>query len=80
MTTIEIKQNFHNLIDEIDNKQLLVFFYDLMKKRNSSQDGDLWKSLSEEEQIGLLEALEEIKNPQNLIPHVEMKNKHSKWL
>jgi hypothetical protein len=80
MNTIEIKRNFHNLIDRIDNERLLINFYDLMKQRSSAQDGKLWNSLSEDQQDELLAALDEIQHPENLIPHSEMKKKHSKWL
>ena len=35
MTTIELKKNFHRLIDSIDNEGLLLRFYDLiLKKKN----------------------------------------------
>ena len=39
MNTIELKQNFHHLIDNIDNEKLLVNFYDLLKKRSSAKEG-----------------------------------------
>ena len=39
MNTVEIKQNFHTLIDQIDNECLLVNFYELMKKRSSAREG-----------------------------------------
>ncbi len=48
MNTVKIKQNFHNLIDKIDNERLLIDFYDLMKKRSSAQEGKLWNRLSKE--------------------------------
>ena len=80
MSTLEIKQSFHNLIDKIDNERLLIDFYELMKKRSSAQEGKLWNKLSIDQQSELLTALEEIKNPENLISHSKMKTKHSKWL
>ena len=80
MNTVEIKQNFHNLIDKIDNERLLINFYELMKKRSSAQEGKLWNRLSKDQQNELLTALEEIQHPENLISHSKMKTKHSKWL
>ena len=80
MNTIEIKQSFHNLIDSIDNENLLISFYDLIKKRSAAKEGLLWNKLSEQEQQELLLSLEESKNPENLIDHKEMKIKHKKWL
>jgi len=80
MNTIELKQNFHNLIDSIDNENLLINFYDLIKKRSSAKEGQLWNKLTDQEQKELLLSLEESKNPENLISHEEMKMKHKKWL
>lgn len=80
MNTIELKQNFHQLIDSIDNKKLLHNFYDLLKKRSSAKEGQLWDKLSAQEQEELLISLEESKNPDNLIDHEEMRKRHKKWL
>jgi hypothetical protein len=80
MSTIELKQNFHLLIDSIDNDNLLVNFYDLLKKRSSAKEGQLWNRLTSQEQEELLLSLEESKNPENLISHQEMQKKYKKWL
>lgn len=80
MNTIELKQNFHHLIDSIDNENLLNNFYNLIKKRSSAKEGQLWNRLTTQEQEELLLSLEESKNPENLIGHEEMKRKHNKWL
>ncbi len=80
MNTVELKKDLHNLIDSIDNVNLLSNFYDLIKKRLSSKEGQLWNRLTKKEQEELLLALEESENPKNLISHEEMKNKHEKWL
>jgi hypothetical protein len=80
MNTIEIKKNFHLLIDSIDNENLLISFYDLIKQRSSTKEGQLWNRLTKAEQDELLLALEESDNPDNLIRHDEMVTKHKKWL
>ena len=80
MNTIELRQNFHLLIDRIDNDNLLINFYDLIKERSSAKEGQLWNKLTYQEQEELLLSLEESKNPENLISHEEMKNKHKEWL
>lgn len=80
MNTIELKKSFHQLIDSIDNENLLINFYDLIKKRSSAKEEQLWNKLSNQEQKELLLSLEESKNPENLIDHEEMKMKHKKWL
>ena len=80
MTTLELKNNFHHLIDSIENDNLLQEFYELMLRRRSSKDGRLWAMLSKDEIEELLLANEESENPDNLISHEDMKKKYSKWL
>lgn len=80
MNTIELKQNFHHLIDSIDNENLLINFYDLIKKKSSAKEGQLWDQLTDTERDELLLSLEESKNPENLVPHEQMRKKHGKWL
>ena len=78
MNTSDLKKNFHLLIDSIDNENLLINFYDIIKRRSSAKDGQLWVKLSNQEQEELLLSLEESDNPDYLICHDEMKIKHQK--
>jgi len=80
MNITELKKSLHDLIDSIDNENLLINFYDLIKKRTSAKDGQLWSRLSMQEQEELLLALEETENLENLIDYEEMRKKHKKWL
>lgn len=70
----------HDLIDSIDNDNLLINFYDLIKRRTSTKEGQLWGKLTKQEQEELLLTLEEINKPENMISQDEMKKKHRKWL
>jgi hypothetical protein len=80
MTTLELKNNFHQLIDSIENENLLLKFYDLMRNRSIAKEGNLWSRLSKEEQHDLLSAFNESENEENLINQNEMMKKHKKWL
>ena len=80
MDTIELRKNFHLLIDSIDNENLLVNFYDIIKKRSAAKEGKLWERLTKLEREELLLSLEESENPEYLIGNEEMKKKHQKWL
>ncbi|MFC2080411.1 hypothetical protein ACFLRQ_02940 [Bacteroidota bacterium] len=80
MKQSDIKNNFHHLIDEIDNDGLLMRFYDLMKKSKSQKEGDLWNQLSNEQKDLLLLTEEESRDPKNLIDHKSQIAKHKKWL
>lgn len=79
MKTIELKNNIHNLIDSINNKNLLLNLYQILKNR-TNKDGDLWKRLTIEEKEELISAFEESKDDYNLISNEEMEKKLKKWL
>jgi hypothetical protein len=80
MDTLELRKNFHLLIDNIENETLLNNFYDLMKSRYAAKDGQLWNRLTTQEQEELLMTLEESNSPTYLINQDDMKKKHKKWL
>ncbi|OFX46388.1 MAG: hypothetical protein A2046_13760 [Bacteroidetes bacterium GWA2_30_7] len=80
MSTLDLKRNFHLLIDSIDNENILLNFYNLMKTRTSSKDGKFWETLTSQEQNELLLAFDENFEPENLISLEVMKKKHKKWL
>jgi hypothetical protein len=80
MTTLELKNSFHQLIDSIENENLLQKFYELMLKKRSIKDGALWAKLSQDEVEELLLANEESNDPKNLITNEKMKKRYSKWL
>ena len=80
MKTSDIRNNFHNLIDRIENDPLLMKFYDLMIKSTSAKEGQLYKQLTDEQKNVLLLADEESNDPVNLISYNQQKKKHQRWL
>ena len=80
MQETQLKTNFHQLIDSIDNEQLLSKFYGLMSQSRNLVDGQLWNKLTHDE----LEELElsdlESDKSDNLLSYSEIQKKHSKWL
>ena len=80
METTQLKINFHQLIDSIDNERILSKFFGLMSKTKDSSDGKLWSRLTKEEQEELLLSDIESEDPKNLIPNSIIHKKHSKWL
>ena len=68
-----IKQKLYKLIEETENESLLKEAYELIYKKKTAKEGDLWNKLSPEQQNELLAALEESANPENLIPSEEVK-------
>jgi hypothetical protein len=77
---MNIKDNFHHLIDEIDDEQLLEEYYKLVQRLQDNQSGKLWNSLNENQQGELLLAYDESFDKNNLISHEHVKKQHEQWL
>jgi hypothetical protein len=78
MKLTALKSEFHELIDQINDPELLLQFYDAISlsiKQESS-----WKLLSAERQQEILTAYEESEDEANLIPFQEIKSKFEKCL
>jgi len=80
MNALEIRTNFHQLIDQINNEQLLLKLYHIMEQASITADGQLWSRLTEDEQKELLKIEGEVQSDRNLISNLQMQNKHQKWL
>lgn len=77
---MNIKEDFHHLIDTIDDEQLLKDYYKLIQRLNTDQTGSLWNNLNETEKQELLSAYDESFDENNLISHEQVKQQHEKWL
>lgn len=80
MNTIELKNNFHQLIDSIGNENILAKFYSIMVKIKEQPEGKLWSRLTDAEREELILADIESIDPNNLISKTEIEKKHKKWL
>ena len=83
MTQLEIKTNFHKLIDEIDDQNELAKLYEyfIALKRNFEKSGsDWWDELSEEQKEMLDLSIKESEDESNLIPHEQVMKESLKWL
>ena len=78
MTTIELKSNFHNLIDNINDENILSKFYDLLSRAKEIKEGLLWDRLSQKEKDELIMIEKESLNSENLISNINMQQKHKK--
>ena len=77
---MKIKDDFHHLIDTIEDEQLLKNYYQLIQTMNKNSDGTLWSALNEEEKKELLIAYDESFDEKNLLTHEQVKLQHEKWL
>lgn len=67
MSTIELKSNLHKIVDKIDNEQLLRTIYDFLKLSEGSQEGQIWKSLTEEQKKEVYLSFQESEEDKNLV-------------
>ena len=73
----ELKSEFHELIDQVNDPELLLQFYDAISQ--SVKPGNSWESLSINRQQEVLEAFEDSENGENLISLSEIKSKYKEW-
>ncbi len=76
---MNIKEDFHHLIDTIDDEQLLNSYFQLMQQL-TSQNGQIWNNLTEHQKNEVLLSYDESFDDKNLIPHEQVKKQHEKWL
>ncbi|HEY0244251.1 MAG TPA: hypothetical protein VGC01_01700 [Mucilaginibacter sp.] len=74
----ELKSEFHELIDQVNDPELLLQFYDAISQ-SVKPENSLWQSLSIERQLEVLAAFEESENEENLISLSEIKSKYKEW-
>jgi hypothetical protein len=77
MSIKELKNDFHNLIDNINDIELLKNYYDGLTISLNSRLGN---ELSEEGKKEILLAYEESEDGSNLIDNEVVKEKMNKWL
>ncbi|MCF8462185.1 MAG: hypothetical protein K9G46_15795 [Flavobacteriales bacterium] len=76
---MKTREEFHKLIDTIDDDEVLTAYYQLINGLNESKHGQLWNSLSKDEQEEVLVSYEESFDEKNLIDHNVVMEKHLKW-
>tara|TARA_R110001606_G_scaffold33750_1_gene100404 strand:- start:36 stop:275 length:240 start_codon:yes stop_codon:yes gene_type:complete len=74
------KEDFHKLIEKIEDEEVLKGYFKLIQRLNNNQTGELWDGLSPAEKEELLLSYDESFDPNNLVSHEEVKNQHNKWL
>lgn len=75
MGKIELKSNLHKIVDKIDNEQLLHAVYDFLRQRMGSKEGEIWKSLTEEQKKEVYLSYAESENDDNLRDWEDVKKK-----
>lgn len=76
MGTVELKSDIHKILDRIENEQLLRTIYDFLKQGENSQEGQIWKTLTEEQKKEVYLSYEESQADQSLIDWDTVKKKY----
>jgi argonaute-like protein implicated in RNA metabolism and viral defense len=61
MGTIELKSDLHKILDRIENEQLLRTIYDFLKQRETAKEGQIWKTLTEEQKKKFIYPMKSLK-------------------
>jgi len=77
---MKTKEEFHKLIDGIEDESLLKGSLELIKSLSKNQTGELWNELTESEKKELLLAFDESLKSDETLSHAQVKEKHVKWL
>ena len=75
MGTIELKTDLHKIVDKIENEQLLRTIYDFLKQGQTAVEGQIWKTLTEEQKKEVYLSYEESQNDKLLINWDDIKKK-----
>ncbi len=76
MGTVELKSDLHKILDRIENEELLQTIYDLLKLRESTQGGQIWESLTENQKKEVDLSYDESQDDKNLVDWEAVKKKY----
>ena len=77
---MKIKEEFHQLIDSIEDEAVLKAYFQLVQNLNIEPNGNLFSKLTDLQKHELLLADQESDDENNLISHEVVKAEYSKWL
>ncbi len=80
MSITIVKSKFHELIDNIEDKDLLLQFLEAMEYSSNRKPGELWSTLNTQQKSSVLTSYEQSLDKSNLIPLDKVAEKHQKWL
>lgn len=76
MSTIDLKSDLHKILDKIEDEQLLRTIYDFLKQGQDAGEGEIWKTLTEEQKKEVFASYNESQDDKNLIDWENVKKKH----
>jgi hypothetical protein len=76
---MKIKEEFHYLIDSIDDENVLTAYYQLVHKL-IERDTNIWDTLTTEQQRLVALSYDESFDERNLVSHDDVMKKYAKWI
>lgn len=67
MSTVELKDHIHKIVESIEDEQLLQAIFDFLKSKDTGKPGRLWSTLTEKQKSEVLRSFEESEDDSNLI-------------
>jgi hypothetical protein len=80
MTNLQLKTDFHKLIDSFEDEQILQMVYEVLAGYVADNEQvDILNDLSTQQQTRLQDSIEQIKKGQ-IVSHQTVKDQLKKWL
>ncbi|TVQ90863.1 MAG: hypothetical protein EA393_05050 [Bacteroidetes bacterium] len=80
MNTTTLKSDIHKLIDQIDNEQLLLEYYNEMKSLIQKDRVSAWDTLTDKQKKEIILSWEESEDEVNLVENDEVLRKYKEML
>jgi outer membrane PBP1 activator LpoA protein len=76
MANTALKSSLHAILDRIENEQLLRSVHDFLVEHEQAKEGQIWRTLTEEQKHDVLASYAESEDEQNLLSWKELKAKY----
>ncbi|MBZ0247840.1 MAG: hypothetical protein K8H85_17990 [Cyclobacteriaceae bacterium] len=76
MGTIELKSDLLKILNRIEDEQLLRTVYEFLKEGENTEQGRIWKTLTEDQKKEVYSSYEESQDDKNLIDWEDVKKKY----
>lgn len=76
MGAIDLKSDLHRILESIENEEVLRAIFDFLKEKENTEEGRIWKTLTEEQKSEVYQSLAESLDDNNLTSREEIKKKY----
>lgn len=74
MGNARLKSSLHKMVDRIEDERLLSAIHSFLKQHENSEEGKMWKELTEKQRQEVLKAFDESEDDSNIISDDEVWN------